>query len=110
MVSLTIETLNEFKQYFDAQMEMTLATITSKDSDRLIKNKINGFFIAIQDKMIELNPKVKKGFGGGPGASVSNASVSHGLQTPLSNSRSNHPTERVKQTHNMSMLDQHESR
>ena len=58
MVTLTIETLNEFKQYFDAQMEMTLATISSKDSDRLVKNKINGFFIAIQDKMIELNPKL----------------------------------------------------
>ena len=58
MATLTTESLFDFKQYFDVQMESTLSSLTAMDSDRLIKNKINGFLIAIQDKLFELKPKL----------------------------------------------------
>ena len=47
MVMLTTESLFDLKQYFDSQFEATLAAIKDTDSDRLVKNKINGFIIAI---------------------------------------------------------------
>ena len=32
--------------------------IKPTDSDRLVKNKINGFIIALQDRLFELKPKL----------------------------------------------------
>ena len=65
MVMLTTESLFDLIQYFDSQFEATLAAIKDTDSDRLVKNKINGFIIAIQDKLFELKPKLRPGYGGG---------------------------------------------
>ena len=44
---LTTESLFDLKQYFDSQFEATLSAIKDTDSDRLVKNKINGFIIAL---------------------------------------------------------------
>ena len=75
MAALTTETLFDLKQYFDSQMESCLSSIRATDSDRLVKNKINGFIIAIYDKLVELKPKL-----GRSGDNMSQISA-----TPLSN-------------------------
>lgn len=58
MATYSAETLIDLKQYFDSQLETTLNAIRATDSERLLKNKINGFIIAIQDKLFELKPKL----------------------------------------------------
>lgn len=58
-MSLTTETLFDFKMYFDSQLEATVSAIMENDSERLIKNKINGFLIAIQDKLFQIKPKLQ---------------------------------------------------
>ena len=35
-----------------------MSTISPQDSDRLLKNKITGFLISLQDKLLELKPKL----------------------------------------------------
>ena len=56
--------------------------IKQHDSERLIKNKIKGFIIAIQDKLFELKPKLKCN---GSGRAADNSSqISH---TPMSGTR-----------------------
>ena len=55
---LTTETLVDLKQYFDEQLQLTLNSIGEGDSERLVKNKVNGFIIALQDKLIEIKPKL----------------------------------------------------
>jgi len=58
MAQLSTETLVELKLFFDAQLETTLSQIRGTDSDRLLKNKINGFLIAVLDKILDLKPKL----------------------------------------------------
>ena len=82
MSLLTTESLFELKHYFDEQLEATLGAIKSQDSERLIKNKINGFIIAIQDRLFELKPKLMCNGCGRAAANSSQVS-----QTPLSNTR-----------------------
>ena len=59
MAMMTTDSLFDLKQHFDTQFESTLAAIKTTDSDRLVKNKINGFIIAILDKFFELKPKLQ---------------------------------------------------
>ena len=59
MTMMTRTSLFDLKQYFDTQFEQTVAAIKTTDSDRLVKNKINGFIIELQDKLFELKPKLK---------------------------------------------------
>jgi hypothetical protein len=61
---ITVETLMEFKSYFEVQLAQTLRTIGKSDSERLIQNKVEGFFIILSDKLIELNPTFKCSCGG----------------------------------------------
>ena len=59
-----------------------IGTIRPTDSDRLVKNKVNGFIITLQDKLLELKPKLMCN---GCGRVANNgSSVS---QTPLSTTR-----------------------
>ena len=58
MSTFNTETLVELKNYFDDQLQLTLNSIGKGDSDRLVKNKVNGFIIAIQDKLLEIKPKL----------------------------------------------------
>ena len=74
--------LVELKQFFDTQFELTQASLREGDSERLIKNKINGFIIALQDKLFELKPNLMCS---GCGKAANNLSI--GQQTPLSNIR-----------------------
>jgi hypothetical protein len=46
-MALTAETLLDFKQFFDDQLQFTLSSIDARDSDRLVRNKISGFLIAL---------------------------------------------------------------
>ena len=55
---LTSESLFELKKFFDKQLETTFSSLKVTDSDRLRRNKINGFLIILQDKMFELKPKL----------------------------------------------------
>ena len=77
---MTTESLFDLKQYFDTQFEHTLAALKTTDSDRLVKNKINGFIIAIQDKLFEFKPKLQCN-GGCGGVAAAMSQLSH---TPLS--------------------------
>ena len=52
MSILSTDTLVEIKEFFDSQLEITLNQINEGDSERLIKNKVNGFILAIQDKLL----------------------------------------------------------
>jgi len=55
---LTAESLIELKQFFDKNLDKTLSSLRSNDSDRLVKNKINGFLISLQDRLFDLKPKL----------------------------------------------------
>ena len=55
---LSADSLLQLKSYFDEQLEATLASLRRTDSDRLVKNKINGFLIGLQDKLFEFKPKL----------------------------------------------------
>lgn len=44
---LSAESLLELKQFFDVSLENTLHSLKTTDSERLVKNKINGFLIAL---------------------------------------------------------------
>ena len=57
-MSFTAETLVDLKSYFDEQLSLTLNSIGEGDSERLVKNKVNGFIIALQDKLLEIKPKL----------------------------------------------------
>lgn len=57
--SLTTETLFELKDFFDSQFQFTMRSILPSDSERLLKNKISGLIISLQDKLLELKPKLK---------------------------------------------------
>ena len=58
----------ELKNFFDEQLRLTVASIGQSDSDRLVKNKVNGFLIGLQDKLLEIKPSLmRQGYGaGGP--------------------------------------------
>ena len=58
MSLLNTETLINLKAFFDDQLKRTIDSIGQGDSDRLIKNKVNGFLIALQDKLLEIKPKL----------------------------------------------------
>ena len=58
MSKLTIETLGELKEYFDSQLDATLSQIGENDSERLVKNRVNGFLLVILDKLIQIKPKL----------------------------------------------------
>ena len=58
MAKLTIETLVELKEFFDSQLESTLQQIGENDSERLVKNRVSGFLLAIYDKLIQIKPKL----------------------------------------------------
>ena len=58
MATLTVETLHNLKQYFESQLELTLSSIRPTDSGRLLKNKITGFILALQDRLVELKPNL----------------------------------------------------
>ena len=47
MSLLNTETLIELKNFFDEQLRLTVASIGQTDSDRLVKNKVNGFLIGL---------------------------------------------------------------
>ena len=57
-VPMTVETLIGLKQFFDSEMEHTLTGIRPSDSDRLLKNKVSGFLLTLQDKLLEMKPKM----------------------------------------------------
>ena len=57
-MSFTAETLVDLKSYFDEQLSLTLNSIGEGDSERLVKNKVNGFIIALYDKLLEIKPKL----------------------------------------------------
>ena len=54
-----VEALLELKTFFDETMNTTLKSITNKASDRLIKNKIEGLLIGLQDKIFEIKPSFR---------------------------------------------------
>ena len=56
---LSADTLIQLKSFFDEQLNSTLVSLKTNDSDRLIRNKINGFIIALQDRIFELKPKLR---------------------------------------------------
>ena len=56
---VTAQSLLEFKTFFDTNLQDTLSSLGPSDSDRLVKNKINGFLITLLDKMLELKPKLR---------------------------------------------------
>ena len=58
MSLLNTETLIDLKNFFDEQLQRTIESIGQGDSDRLIKNKVNGFLIGLQDKMLDIKPKL----------------------------------------------------
>ena len=58
MSLLSTETLIDLKNYFDNQFKQTLNSIGDGDSERLVKNKVNGFLIGLQDKLLEIKPKL----------------------------------------------------
>ena len=47
MPSLTADSLLQLKVAIEGEIEATLATLKSTDSQRLLRNKINGCLIAI---------------------------------------------------------------
>ena len=55
---LTTDSLLELKIFFNTQLEATLMSMRSNDSDRLRRNKINGFLIILQDRLFEMKPKL----------------------------------------------------
>ena len=64
MSLLNTETLVDLKNFFDEQWQRTIDSIGRGDSDRLIKNKVNGFLIGLQDKLLEIKPKLLRQGGG----------------------------------------------
>ena len=98
---MTTESLFGLKQYFDSQFEHTMAAIQTTDSDRLVKNKINGFIISIQDKLFELKPKLQCNGCGGVGQGSSMSQVSH---TPVSQTRPKHHQLQAQRTQNNGSL------
>ena len=91
-MSLTIEALTELKKYFDEQLEITLGLIKAYDSERLMKNKINGFIIAIHEKLLEIKPSLKHS-----GSSKANdESTTGGRETSISAMRKNLQQERLQ--------------
>ena len=63
---------------------MTIDSIKPTDSDRLLKNKITGFIITLQDRLLELKPKLMCN---GCGRIANNGSMGSASQTPLSSTR-----------------------
>ena len=61
---ISIETLIDLKNFFEDNLDQTIKTISKNDSERLLKNKIEGFLISLQDKIFELNPQLKCSCGG----------------------------------------------
>lgn len=56
---ISLETLIELKNYFEENLDQTVRSIGKSDSDRLIKNKVEGFLITLQDKLFEIIPSIK---------------------------------------------------
>lgn len=57
-MTLTTDALLQLKVFFDSQIQITLQSLKPTDSDRLKRNKINGFLITLQDKLFEIKPKL----------------------------------------------------
>ena len=56
---LTVDALLQLKTFFDENFQATLSSLNATDSDRLVRNKINGFVISLQDRLFKLKPKNK---------------------------------------------------
>ena len=97
---LTTESLLELKIFFNSQLEATLMTMRTNDSDRLRKNKINGFLIALQDRLFELKPKLMCS---GCGMAHGTNETSVGLKKNFDGqpARSNLKTEQAAQSSNI---------
>jgi hypothetical protein len=44
---VNIETLVGLKAYFDDNLQFTIRSITMTDSERLVRNKVEGFLISL---------------------------------------------------------------
>ena len=55
-MSLTVDTLFEFKEFFDINFEATLSSLRTGYSERNIQNIVNGFLITVQDRLYTLKP------------------------------------------------------
>ena len=54
---LTVDSFRALKVFIDGEYEAVLGTLRpSEDSDRLTRNKILGFVIALQDRLAQLKP------------------------------------------------------
>lgn len=83
-----METLLDLKKFFETQLEVTLSLIKAHDSERLRKNKVNGFIIALQDKLIEIKPKLRcAGCGKAANGFLGDASSISGRETSMSTLR-----------------------
>ena len=67
---LDYETLIDLKAFFDRSHSELIKYInnisTSKSKQRLVDNRVQGFLIAIQDRIFEMSPELQcQGCGGG---------------------------------------------
>ena len=57
---LSVEGIKSLKRYIDGEYESVINSMKVTDSDRLIRNKVLGFVIALQDHLNQIKPD--KGF------------------------------------------------
>ena len=55
---MSVDTLLSLKEFFDNQLNETLKQIHEGDSDRLIRNRVNGFLLQLHDKLLQIKPKL----------------------------------------------------
>jgi len=65
---LGIETLYELQTFFNAELQSTLNSMTNSDSGRLLDNRVNGFLICLQDRLLTVKPSFKCACGGVQGS------------------------------------------